>query len=153
VEAAVQTFPVTVVHNPDYAQGQQGSVRVGLTALIGNFDLVLVALADQPLIGASDLTELVSAFKKRPRGNVVVPVVNGQRGNPILLDDVARTQILSSDTNLACRNLIERQPELVHIFETSNTRFITDLDTLKDLEQLAQRTGWKLELPKHEVPV
>ena len=153
VEAAVQTFPVTVVHNPDYAQGQQGSVRVGLTALIGNFDLVLVALADQPLIGASDLTELISAFKKRPRGNVVVPVVNGQRGNPILLDDVARTQILSSDTNLACRNLIERQPELVHIFETSNTRFITDLDTLKDLEQLAQRTGWKLELPKHEVPI
>jgi molybdenum cofactor cytidylyltransferase len=153
VEAAVQTFPVTVVHNPDYAQGQQGSVRVGLTALIGNFDLVLVALADQPLIGASDLTELISAFKKRPRGNVVVPMVNGQRGNPILLDDVARTQILSTDTNLACRNLIERQPELVHIFETSNTRFITDLDTLKDLEQLAQRTGWKLELPKHEVPV
>ncbi len=153
VEAAVQTFPVTVVHNPDYAQGQQGSVRVGLTALIGNFDLVLVALADQPLIGASDLTELIAAFKKRPRGNVVVPVVNGQRGNPILLDDVARTQILSSDTNLACRNLIERQPELVHIFETSNTRFVTDLDTLKDLEQLAQRTGWKLELPKHEVPV
>ena len=131
----------------------EGSVRVGLTALIGNFDLVLVALADQPLIGASDLTELISAFKKRPRGNVVVPVVNGQRGNPILLDDVARTQILSSDTNLACRNLIERQPEMVHIFETSNTRFITDLDTLQDMEQLAQRTGWKLELPKPEVSV
>ena len=57
-------------------------------------------LADQPLIGASDLTELIGAFKKRPAGHVVVPVVNGQRGNPIVLDDVALARILASDTNL-----------------------------------------------------
>ena len=151
VEAQVQSFPVTLAYNPAYAEGQQGSVRVGLAALSGNFDAVFVVLADQPLIGADDLTELIAAFKKRPQGNVVVPVVGGQRGNPILLDDVARAQILASDTNLGCRHLIERQPELVHVHESSNTRFITDLDTLQDVEQLAQRTGWRLELPGSEV--
>ncbi|MBT9477063.1 nucleotidyltransferase family protein [Polaromonas sp.] len=147
IEAQVQAFPVTLAHNPAYAEGQQGSVRVGLAALSGHFDAVFVVLADQPLIGSADLTELLAAFKKRPAGNVVVPVVGGQRGNPIVLDDVARSQILASDTNLGCRHLIERQPELVHVHETSNTRFITDLDTLQDVEQLAQRTGWRLELP------
>ncbi|MDP2256979.1 MAG: nucleotidyltransferase family protein [Polaromonas sp.] len=147
IEAQVQAFPVTLAHNPAYREGQQGSVRVGLAALSGHFDAVFVVLADQPLIGSGDLTELISAFKKRPTGNVVVPVVGGQRGNPIVLDDVARSQILASDTNLGCRHLIERQPELVHVHETSNTRFITDLDTLQDVEQLAQRTGWRLELP------
>ena len=147
IEAQVQAFPVTLAHNPAYAEGQQGSVRVGLAALSGHFDAVFVVLADQPLIGSADLTELMAAFKKRPAGNVVVPVVGGQRGNPIVLDDVARSQILASDTNLGCRHLIERQPELVHVHETSNTRFITDLDTLQDVEQLAQRTGWRLELP------
>jgi molybdenum cofactor cytidylyltransferase len=150
VEAQVQTFPVTLAYNPAYADGQQGSVRVGLAALNGKFDVVFVVLADQPLIGSGDLTELIAAFKKRPRGNIVVPVVDGQRGNPILLDDMARTQILASDTNLGCRNLIERQPELVFVHETSNTRFVTDLDTLDDVQQLAQRTGWKLELPAAE---
>ena len=147
IEAQVQAFPVTLAHNPAYAEGQQGSVRVGLAALSGHFDAVFVVLADQPLIGSADLTELMAAFKKRPAGNVVVPVVGGQRGNPIVLDDLARSQILASDTNLGCRHLIERQPELVHVHETSNTRFITDLDTLQDVEQLAQRTGWRLELP------
>lgn len=147
VEAQVQSFPVTLAHNPAYAEGQQGSVRVGLAALSGNFDAVFVVLADQPLIGSGDLTELIAAFKKRSTGNIVVPVVNGQRGNPILFDDVARAQILASDTQLGCRHLIERQPELVHVHESSNTRFITDLDTLQDVEQLAQRTGWRLELP------
>lgn len=147
VESQVQSFPVTLAYNPAYREGQQGSVRVGLAALNGNFDAVFIVLADQPLIGSADLTELIVAFKKRPSGNVVIPVVQGQRGNPILLDGVARAQILASDTNLGCRHLIERQPELVHVHETVNLRFVTDLDTLEDVQQLAQRTGWQLELP------
>lgn len=151
VEARVQTFPVTLAYNPDFAAGQQGSVRVGLAALQGNFDVVFIMLADQPLIGSGDLNELIVAFKKRPRGHVVVPVVDGQRGNPILLDDVARAHILASDTHLGCRHLIERQPELVHVHASANTRFVTDIDTLEDVQRLAQRTGWKFELPAHEV--
>ena len=150
VEAQVQTFPVTLAYNQNFADGQQGSVRAGLAALHGRFDVVFVVLADQPLIGAADLTELIAAFKKKPSGHVVVPVVNGQRGNPILLDEVAVAQILASDTNLACRHLIERQPELVHVHTTTNTRFVTDLDTLDDVAQLAQRTGWTLTLPTPE---
>ena len=150
IEEQVRSFVVTLAHNDAHADGQQGSVRVGLAALSGVFDAVIIALADQPLIGASDLTELIGAFKKRPAGHVVVPVVNGQRGNPIILDDVALAQILASDTNLGCRNLIERQPELVHAYETANTRFVADLDTVEDVQLLAQRTGWRLELPALE---
>jgi CTP:molybdopterin cytidylyltransferase MocA len=52
-----------------------------------------------PLIAAGDLTELIGAFKKRPAGHVLVPIVGGQRGNPILLDEEARAQILASGTN------------------------------------------------------
>jgi molybdenum cofactor cytidylyltransferase len=151
VEAQVQSFPVTLAYNPDYTSGQQGSVRVGLGALSGNFDAVFIVLADQPLIGAADLTELIAAFKKRPSGHVLVPVVNGQRGNPIVLDATARADILASGTNMGCRHLIERQPELVCVHETLNTRFITDLDTQEDLQRLAERTGWKLELPSEAV--
>jgi CTP:molybdopterin cytidylyltransferase MocA len=151
VEAQVQSFPVTLAFNPAYSEGQEASVRVGLSALSGKFDAVLVPLADQPLIASGDLTELIAAFKKRPRGNIVVPVVGGWRGNPIVLDEVACAQILASNTNLGCRHLIESQPDLVHVHDSSNSRFITDLDTLQDVKQLAQRTGWRLELPGREV--
>ena len=63
---------------------------------------------------------------------------------------MAQARILASDTNLGCRQLIENNPELVHVHETANTRFITDLDTVEDVERLAQRTGWRLELPELE---
>jgi CTP:molybdopterin cytidylyltransferase MocA len=150
IEAEVQSFVVTLAHNEAHADGQQGSVRIGLAALSGAFDAVLVMPADLPLIGAGDLTELISAFKKRPRGHVVVPMVDGQRGNPIVLDDVALARILSSDANLGCRHLVEREPDLVYAYQTANTRFVTDLDTTEDVQQLAARTGWRLELPAWE---
>ena len=150
VEQQVRSFSVTLAHNDAHAEGQQGSVRVGLAALDGSFDAVIVMLADQPLIGAGDLTELIGAFKKRQGGHVVVPVVQGRRGNPIVLDQVAHAQILSSGTNLGCRHLMEREPGLVHVHETANTRFVTDLDTVEDLHELAKRTGWRLELPEME---
>ena len=147
VEDQVRSFVVTLVHNAAHADGQQGSVRLGLGALSGPFDAVIVMPVDLPLIGAGDLTELIGAFKKRSSGHVLVPVVNGQRGNPIILGAEALARILASDTNLGCRHLIERQPELVHGYETTNVRFVTDLDTVDDVQQLAKRTGWRLELP------
>ena len=150
IEDEVRSFVVTLAHNDAHADGQQGSVRVGLAALSGSFDAVIIVLADQPLIGASDLTELIGAFKKRPAGHVVVPMVEGRRGNPVVIDDVALARVLASDANLGCRNLIDREPELVYAHETGNTRFVTDLDTLEDVRQLALRTGWRLELPALE---
>lgn len=147
VEREVRSFPITLAHNPAYAEGRQSSVRVGLGALEGEFDAVLISLADQPLIGAGDLIELIAAFKKRPVGHVLVPVVEAQRGNPIVLDDFARAEILAAGTNLACRHFIDRHPELVHAYATGNRRFVADLDTIEDLRLLAGRTGWRLELP------
>ena len=93
------------------------------------------------------MIELISAFKKRPAGHVVVPMVYKQRGNPIVLDEVALAKILASDKNLACRHLIDNNPELVHVHDTGNTHFVTDLDTPSDLQVLAERTGWRLEMP------
>ena len=150
IEEQMRSFSVSLAHNDAHAEGQEGSVRVGLAALNGIFDAVFVVPSDQPLIAAGDLTELIGVFKKRPAGHVVVPYVDGQRGNPILLDEVAHAQILASGTNLGCRHLIERHPKLVHVHQTTNTRFITDLDTVEDVQSLAHRTGWRLELPALE---
>ena len=148
VQAQIAGFPVTLAHNADYAQGQQTSVRVGLTALSGPFDLVLICLVDQPLIGAEDLTELIGAFKRRAGGNILQPMVDGQPGNPVLIDDKARALVLASEAHLGCRQLMDRQPELVYAYPSANRRFVTDLDTEQDLHAMAERSGWRIELPQ-----
>jgi molybdenum cofactor cytidylyltransferase len=72
IEPVVAPFPVTLVRNPDPDAGQVSSQRVGLAALTGKLDAVLVALADQPLLNAQDITALIGAYKKRPAGTSVV---------------------------------------------------------------------------------
>ena len=147
IEEEVHGFSVTLAHNDAYAQGQDGSVRVGLEALNWPFDAVFVVPSDQPLIAADDLTELIGAFKKRSGGHVIVPVVDGRRGNPVLLDDEACSRILAGSSGLGSQFLTEIEPDLVHVHATSNSRFVADLDTPDDVNALAQRTGWRLEMP------
>ena len=64
IEPAVQGFPVTLVRNPDPDQGQTSSLRLGLAALGGKIDAVLVALADQPLIDVQDVNDLIAACER-----------------------------------------------------------------------------------------
>ncbi|MDE2628688.1 MAG: nucleotidyltransferase family protein, partial [Burkholderiales bacterium] len=86
IEAAVRDFPVTLARNPAPDDGQASSVRVGLQALSARLDAVIVALADQPLVNAQDITDLIGAFKKRGTAAMVVPRVAGEPGNPVIFE-------------------------------------------------------------------
>jgi molybdenum cofactor cytidylyltransferase len=154
IAQAIQEFPVTVVHNPEPDAGQVSSLRVGLRALSARTDAVLVALADQPLINAQDINELIGAYKKRPTGaQVVQPEVDGQPGNPVLFSAEVREQILAGEARLGCKQWQAAHPEQVHRWVSSNQRYRTDVDTLQDIEALAERTGHRLRWPADLAPV
>ena len=148
VEPAVESFPVTVVRNPAPEEGQQSSVRLGLEALTNTLDLVLIMLADQPLLTADDLTELISTFKKRPpETSIVYPEVYGQRGNPVIFSGELIAQLLAADKKIGCRKFIDDNPALVHKLITENDHFVLDIDTPEDVVAFEKRTGWTLTLP------
>ena len=154
IAQAIQEFPVTVVHNPEPDAGQVSSLRVGLRALSARTDAVLVALADQPLINAQDINELIGAYKKRPTGaQVVQPEVDGQPGNPVLFSAEVREQILAGEARLGCKQWQAAHPEQVHRWVSTNQRYRTDVDTLQDIEALAERTGHRLRWPADLAPV
>ncbi len=148
LEPLVRDFPVTVVRNDRYRDGQMTSVHAGLAALPGPFDAMLVCLADQPLLNAQDIQALIGAFKKRDKGIAVVPRVNGERGNPIVLDWAAREEILGGDANLGCRQFIERNPGRVASFDTANDHYVVDIDSQEDIRALEARLGLKFKIPE-----
>ena len=148
IEPVVQTFPVTVVHNPQPDDGQVSSQRIGLAALGGKLDAVIVALADQPLLNAQDITALIGAFKKRPEGTqVVYPQVHGERGNPVIFTNEVREQILAGAANVGCRQWQAAHADAVAPFVTDNHRYKVDIDTPEDLERFARDTGHVLRWP------
>jgi molybdenum cofactor cytidylyltransferase len=148
IEPLVQAFPVTVVRNPDPAQGQVSSLRCGLAALTGKLDAVVVALADQPLINAQDIGAVIGAYKKRPEGTqVVVPQHQGLPGNPVVFSAEVRAQILAGEANVGCKQWRAAHPEAVHLFDTDNRRYRVDVDTPEDIAAFAQQTGHALSWP------
>jgi molybdenum cofactor cytidylyltransferase len=153
IEPVVQTFPVTLVRNPQPDDGQVSSLRLGLAALSGKLDAVIVALADQPLINAQDITALIGAYKKRPEGaSVVFPLVGGERGNPVVFSQDVREQILAGSANIGCRQWQAANPEAVVPFVSDNRRYRVDVDTPEDLEAFARDTGHVLRWPAALTP-
>lgn len=145
IEAAISDQGVRLVRNAEPERGQQSSVRLGAAALGAEFDLVMVVLADQPLIGPVDLRELISAFAQRPPGTgVLYPVVQGQRANPVVFSGDTIAAMLSSGDDADFRRYIDAHPAVVYRYETPNEHFIIDLDTAEDIAAFEQRTGWVL---------
>jgi len=148
IEPVVMDFPVTLVRNLNPDEGQVSSQRLGLAALAGKLDAVIVALADQPLINAQDITALIGAFKKRPEGvSVVYPQVAGERGNPVMFTAEVREQILAGAANVGCRQWQAANAAAVAPFVTDNRRYKVDIDTPEDLERFARDTGHTLRWP------
>lgn len=145
---------IEIVRHPHPEEGQQTSVRLGLRALTahGNFPTpVMIALADQPLMQATDFQECLNAFHQRPPAcTIVYPVFNGQRGNPVILDASTADRVL--DSGLTCRDFINVHSDEVHRFSAASDHFIFDIDHPQDLEKFALRTGIALEPPAFDPP-
>ncbi len=139
IEAEIQelqkktSLPISIIRNLAAKQGQVSSVRLGLESLHGEYDLVLVALSDQPGIGVAELQALFNAYLQRKSGKqVILPLVNGQRGNPVLFSSTVIKDILAMP-GMVCRPYLDQHPELIECMTTDLQGYVLDVDTLEDI--------------------
>jgi molybdenum cofactor cytidylyltransferase len=147
ITALAQPYRASVLRHPKPKLGQQSSVRLALESVGFDYDALLMLLCDQPLIGARDIQELAESFRAQPQFDFCVPMVQGQRGNPVMVSKRAVQSILAMDRTVACREFMQRNPQTVGQYVTDNAHFIVDLDTMEDMIALERRTGWRVMLP------
>ena len=133
VGAALADLRLTFVQNPNFADGQQTSVRAGLEALAGDYDAVLVALSDQIALTSPDISDLLHAFAESSRDRILIPYYKRERGNPVVFPAHVIADIRASERNAACRAFIDGNPELTKRYEAANDHFVIDIDTPEDL--------------------
>ena len=127
---------IAIVKNPNPEKGQSSSVRIGLESLTSDFDLLLVALCDQPNIGTLEVEALLEQFNQTGfNKEIVLPMVNGSRGNPVLFSKKVVEEILATP-GMVCRPFMDKHPELVKVFETNNQAYLLDVDTQADIQKL-----------------
>lgn len=151
--AAPVTIPgVRIVHNPHWRSGMGSSLAAGLRALAASEhraehepghkaeheagqDAAVIALADQPLVGAEAVRRLIAAY--RDGASVVVAAYGGKPRNPVLIArqhwaDV--TELAAGDTG--ARPFLRAHPELVTLVECGDTGSPDDVDTPEDLARV-----------------
>ncbi len=127
---------IAIVKNPNPEEGQSSSVRLGLESLKSDYDVLLVALCDQPNIGVSEIEALLVQFNQVGfNKEIVLPMVNGSRGNPVLFSKKVIEEILATP-GMVCRPFMDKHPELVKLFETNNQAYLLDVDTQADIQKL-----------------
>jgi len=148
VAPALAGLPVRTVTNPHPEQGIISSQRLGLQSITDACDAVLMCLADQPLIQAQDITELLQAFVDRPTNtSLVFPQVQGQPGNPVALSAEVRNAVLQANDDFGCQTWRQHHRALVHGWASDNLHYITDLDSQADISALRQSLGIDLRWP------
>jgi molybdenum cofactor cytidylyltransferase len=139
VGQSLEGLNVSLIHNPDFAQGLSTSLKRGIAALPGEADAVLVCLGDMPLVDSGVIGKLVAAFNPAEHRSICIPVYKGQRGNPVLWgrQHLAALQSLSGDEG-ARRLFDQYTDELVEV-AMADEAVLTDIDTPEALERF--RTG------------
>lgn len=83
--AVLDGLPVTLRHNPDFAEGLSTSLRTGISAVPEQAAGAMIVLADMPGAEAADFRRLIAAFRAGSGDAVVRATHGGKRGNPVIL--------------------------------------------------------------------
>lgn len=138
VQAAAQLAGATVITNPEWRTGMGSSLRSGLAALPGAAGAVVVALADQPLVGPVAVARLIAAW----RGGAVAAVAtyDGAPRNPVLLDaSVWGAVARAARGDAGARGWLQAHPDSVTAVPCEGTGSPYDVDTPHDLGTLLAR--------------
>ena len=128
------------VYNPEWRTGMGSSLRAALQALSGvangtDVGAVVVALADQPLVGAEAVARLIAAY--RDGASVAVAAYGGQPRNPVLLAREHWAEVAATATgDQGARTFLRARPNLVTLVECGDTGRPDDIDTPADLARI-----------------
>lgn len=113
VTAALDGLDVSIVDNPDFADGLSTSLQAGLKALPDDIDAAIVLLGDMPRIDAQTVDRLIGAYDPIQSALIVVPTHAGKRGNPVLWSRRYFNELMRLRGDVGARQLFDEFSEAV----------------------------------------
>jgi molybdenum cofactor cytidylyltransferase len=136
VEVALAGLDVKRVHNPDFADGLSTSVKAALAAVPEEVDGAVVLLGDMPQVRAALIDRLIGAFDPERGALVVVPTIEGKRGNPVVWSRRFFPELMGLEGDVGARHLIGRYTEAVTEVPLTDQAALIDVDTPEALSKV-----------------
>lgn len=134
IEAALAGLPVRFAHNPDYADGLGTSLRAGIAAVPAEAGGAIVCLGDMPQVDSGLIDKLIAAFDPEKGALIVVPSIEGKRGNPVVWSRRFFNELMAISGDVGARHLIGQYAEVMTEVHVSGDAALTDVDTPESLK-------------------
>jgi len=138
VRRAVGDRPVRFAHNADYQSGMTSSIKCGVRVLSAGTRACILALVDQPQIGADLINLLIDIYEKAP-ALIVMPSYEGRNGHPILIDSSLNEEILTMDPEQGLRQVVRAHLGQVSRVEVSSRAVLEDCDFPEDYQRMLKQ--------------
>jgi len=139
IKEELKGLPLRVVYNPRYAEGEMlSSLQTGLEAIWSTSDACLVILGDQPAIAGAIVQELLDVYAQG-KGPIVAPVVEGQRGHPLIIQNNFWQALMELPAGAAPRDMLQAHQEAVYQHPVSSSSVLMDIDTPEDYQSALKR--------------
>ncbi len=135
IRRAVADLPVELIHNPNWAQGQGTSVKLGTEVARSQCGAILFLLADQPEISVPLIRSLINTHAQSLYP-VTGPLVDGQRANPVLFDRLTFADLTALSGESGGRQLFSKFP--VDWIPWHDALPLLDVDTPEDYARLLE---------------
>lgn len=129
VQHALQALSFPAVTCDDAELGMAHSLRTGLLHLPVEADAFIIALADMPFVRGDSIRAI--AKQLAAGAGIVVPVFNGQRGNPVGFAKEYRQVLLELRGDRGARQLLQNLP--VTELPLDDPGILRDVDFPEDL--------------------
>lgn len=135
IEAVAHAEGAEAIHNPHYAAGEMlSSLQTAVRHLPKFVSAVLVMLADQPMVQPQTIDQILTAYW-RGESDLIAPVHNGRRGNPVLIGQRYFDELLALPPGDAPRTLLRRHRHALHLVNVATDAIHRDLDRPEDYER------------------
>ena len=134
IKAVLQDQALRFVKNTCYEKGMTTSIQSGVTAASMESVGLMICLADLPFAETSDFNRLIQAFtdfRRTESSLIIVPVFQGQRGNPVLFSAEFRDKLLAHNGE-GCKGVVSKYPQSVREIRMENDNLLRDIDTPED---------------------
>jgi len=139
IKAVLHDQAVRFVENDCYEEGMTTSIHSGVKAASMESDGLMICLTDLPFAETSDFNRLIQAFnvfRRTESSLIIVPVFQGQRGNPVLFSVDFRDKILAHKGE-GCREIVMQYHHCVREVSMENDNLLRDIDTPEDYKFVA----------------
>ena len=137
IKPQIEDKSIRVLCNQNWQKGLGNSISFGINYIkesLPNIDNVLIMLADQPLIDADFLNQMIATRKLYPKKIICTLYQNEKLGVPAIFNKIYFEDLLQLNDDKGAKELLKKYSS--DVISLNGVKIVRDIDTLDDYEDL-----------------